>query len=52
MNRLDGKLKEEPEKASGERASEAQKKYCCDYRSYYIIMRHGYCTWDGAQKEQ
>ena len=41
MNRLDGKLKEEPEKASGERASEAQKKYCCDYRSYYIIMRHG-----------
>ena len=37
MNRLDGKLKEEPEKASGERASEAQKKYCCDYRSYYIL---------------
>ena len=50
MNRLDGKLKEEPEKASGERASEAQKKYCCDYRSYYIIMRHGYCTWDKLKK--
>ena len=48
MNRLDGKLKEEPEKASGERASEAQKKYCCDYRSYYIIMQ----TQIDAEKER
>lgn len=44
MNRLDGKLKEEPEKASGERASEAQKKYCCDYLQLLYYLRHGYCT--------
>ena len=52
MNRLDGKLKEEPEKASGERASEAQKKYCCDYRSYYIIMRQGYKVQEEELKTQ
>ena len=52
MNRLDGKLKEEPEKASGERASEAHGMALKKSNDAYKVQEEELQTQIDAEKER